>query len=54
MASSLNNVQKHYDIGNEMYKLMLDESTMAYTCALFSDPELPVRFPSDQESAQLP
>lgn len=47
---SLNNVQKHYDIGNEMYKLMLDDETMSYTCALFRDPELQGfrQFPDDK------
>lgn len=36
---SLKNVQEHYDIGNEMYKLFLDPSTMSYTCALYRDPK---------------
>ena len=46
---SLTNVQAHYDIGNEMYKLMLDEETMSYTCALFRDPSLQgfVQHPDD-------
>jgi hypothetical protein len=32
--------QEHYDIGNEMYKLMLDPETMSYTCALWQAPPL--------------
>ena len=30
-------VQAHYDIGNELFELMLDE-TMSYSCAVFADP----------------
>ena len=47
--NSLRNVQAHYDIGNEMYKLMLDDETMSYTCALFRDPSLQgfVQHPDD-------
>lgn len=38
--NSLKNVQAHYDIGNELYKLMLDDETLSYTCALWRDPKL--------------
>jgi len=31
---SARNIAAHYDLGNELYKLMLDE-TMAYSCAMF-------------------
>jgi cyclopropane-fatty-acyl-phospholipid synthase len=31
---SARNIAAHYDIGNELYQLMLDE-TMAYSCAIF-------------------
>lgn len=31
------NVRAHYDLGNEFYSLMLDE-TMMYSCAYFDDP----------------
>jgi cyclopropane-fatty-acyl-phospholipid synthase len=34
---SARNIAAHYDIGNELYQLMLDD-TMAYSCALFSHP----------------
>ena len=30
------NVRAHYDLGNEFYSLMLDE-TMMYSCAFFDD-----------------
>lgn len=37
LARSWRNVHHHYDIGNEFYKLWLDER-MVYTCAYFDDP----------------
>lgn len=39
LKHSQDNVHHHYDIGNEFYKLWLDER-MLYTCAYFPDPEL--------------
>ena len=30
------NIRAHYDLGNDFYKLMLDE-TMAYSCGIFAD-----------------
>lgn len=33
------NVQRHYDLGNDFYRLWLDER-MVYTCAYFSSPEV--------------
>ncbi|QDT42598.1 Cyclopropane-fatty-acyl-phospholipid synthase [Gimesia alba] len=33
------NIHHHYDIGNDFYKLWLDQQ-LAYTCAYFSDPEM--------------
>jgi cyclopropane-fatty-acyl-phospholipid synthase len=33
------NVRAHYDLGNEFFELMLDE-TMAYSCAFFEDPTM--------------
>src|SRR5262245_59552944 len=29
-------IQHHYDVGNDFYRLWLDD-TMSYTCALFDD-----------------
>lgn len=34
-AGSARNIAAHYDIGNELYRLMLDE-TMAYSCGIFT------------------
>lgn len=34
VAGSKKNIQAHYDIGNDFYRLFLDES-MAYSCAVF-------------------
>jgi len=34
-AGSARNIAAHYDIGNELYELMLDE-TMAYSCGIFA------------------
>lgn len=38
VRKSKENVQFHYDIGNDFYKLWLDE-TMTYSCAYFKSPE---------------
>jgi cyclopropane-fatty-acyl-phospholipid synthase len=35
---SARNIAAHYDLGNELYQLMLDE-TMAYSCAIFPRPD---------------
>ncbi len=37
-AGSARNIAAHYDIGNELYELMLDE-TMAYSCGIFATAE---------------
>ncbi len=34
------NINHHYDIGNDFYKLWLDTEEMQYTCAYFPDPEM--------------
>lgn len=36
------NVQAHYDLSNEFFELMLDE-TMSYSCAVFEDPHATLR-----------
>ncbi|WP_274424207.1 SAM-dependent methyltransferase [Chelativorans sp. YIM 93263] len=38
-ARSKSNVQRHYDLSGELYKLFLDED-MQYSCAYFSDPNV--------------
>lgn len=35
------NIRAHYDLGNDFYELMLDE-TMAYSCAFFEHPDQPL------------
>jgi len=34
------NIQRHYDLSNDLFALFLDE-TMTYSCALFADPSAP-------------
>ncbi len=38
-AAAKNHIHQHYDLGNDFYRLWLDEE-MAYTCAYFSEPTL--------------
>ncbi len=38
-ARSRRNIAYHYDLGNELFELMLDE-TMTYSCAVFEWPEM--------------
>lgn len=45
LRSAKRKIQRHYDIGNDFYKLWLDE-TLQYTCAFFPDPTV------DLEAAQ--
>jgi cyclopropane-fatty-acyl-phospholipid synthase len=35
------NIEYHYDLGNELFRLMLDE-TMTYSCAIFDRPDEPL------------
>jgi len=39
LHSSKENIHRHYDIGNEFYKLWLDDR-MLYTCAYYRDPQM--------------
>lgn len=41
-AGSARNIAAHYDIGNELYELMLDD-TMAYSCGIFATPTSTLR-----------
>jgi cyclopropane-fatty-acyl-phospholipid synthase len=38
-AKDRENIRAHYDLGNEFFELMLDE-TMSYSCAFFDDPSV--------------
>jgi|SRR5680860_35922 len=42
IRNSKENIQYHYDIGNDFYRLWLDE-TMTYSCAYFKSPEESLR-----------
>lgn len=46
-SKAADNIHHHYDIGNDFYRLWLDEKAMQYTCAYFSDPAMTL------EEAQL-
>jgi len=35
VAGSQRNIHAHYDLGNDFYRLFLDEETLAYSCAWF-------------------
>ena len=35
------NIRYHYDLGNDLFELMLDE-TMTYSCAIFEQPDEPL------------
>ena len=39
LAGSLNNIHRHYDLGNDFFRRWLDEQ-MVYTCAYFPSPTL--------------
>jgi len=41
-ARARDHVAAHYDLGNELFALFLDE-TMTYSCAVFETPETPLR-----------
>lgn len=41
------NIQHHYDLGNDFYRLWLDQAVMQYTCAYYEEPDLTL------EQAQL-
>ena len=41
VAGSRRNIEAHYDLGNDFYRLFLDE-TMAYSSAVFTSPDQPL------------
>ncbi|WP_261977902.1 SAM-dependent methyltransferase [Marinobacter sp. F3R11] len=47
MPEARENIHHHYDLGNDFYRLWLDQSEMQYTCAYYERPELSL------EQAQL-
>jgi cyclopropane-fatty-acyl-phospholipid synthase len=38
VAGSQRNIHAHYDLGNDFYRLFLDEETLAYSCAWWPQP----------------
>ena len=46
-SRAADNIHHHYDIGNDFYRLWLDENAMQYTCAYYADPAMTL------EEAQL-
>jgi len=40
LAGSRDHIQHHYDLGNDFYRLWLDEEAMQYTCAYYPDPAM--------------
>lgn len=49
ISASRQNIHKHYDLGNEFYRLWLDEN-LSYTCAYFSTPDMSLE---DAQTAKL-
>ena len=39
-TNSERNIHAHYDLGNDFYRLFLDDETLAYSCAYWPDPAL--------------
>ena len=49
-GSSKSNVAHHYDIGNDLYRLMLDEEHMQYSCAYWPSDDISL---ADAQEAKL-
>lgn len=47
VSDARENIHHHYDLGNEFYRLWLDQAEMQYTCAYYESPDLSL------EQAQL-
>jgi len=47
------NVHRHYDLGNEFYRLWLDRE-MVYTCAYFPSPDATLEAPDREDGSRLP
>ena len=48
LGGSQRNIHAHYDLGNDFYRLFLDEETFAYSCAIYPAPSL-----ADAQRAKL-
>lgn len=40
LPGSSRNIRAHYDLGNDFYRLFLDDETLGYSCAYWPDPAL--------------
>jgi cyclopropane-fatty-acyl-phospholipid synthase len=47
------NIHAHYDLGNEFYRLFLDDETLAYSCALWPEGERSRMTLADAQRAKL-
>ncbi len=52
-AGSQRNIHAHYDLGNELYSLFLDDETLAYSCAYWADPHSPQLSLAQAQHAKL-
>jgi cyclopropane-fatty-acyl-phospholipid synthase len=52
MSGSKRNIQSHYDVGNEFYRLWLDD-TMTYSSALFDRPDLDLTGAQDRKYERI-
>lgn len=51
-TGSARNIHEHYDLGNDFFRLMLDE-TMMYSCAFFPHPDASLRDASIEKNERL-
>lgn len=49
IAASRSNIHRHYDLGNDFYRLWLDRQ-MVYSCGYFADPDMPLE---DAQTAKM-
>ena len=52
-GSSRRNVAHHYDIGNALYRLMLDEAHMQYSCAYWPRPDMSLEEAQEAKLAHI-
>ena len=52
-TSSRRNVAHHYDIGNDLYRLMLDKDHMQYSCAYWPEEDMTLEQAQDAKLAHI-
>lgn len=52
LKGSRRNIEAHYDLGNDLFKLFLDE-TMMYSCGIFHQPEATLREASEAKLERI-